>query len=768
MDWDAHGQPFFINTVIGHLWHVVPGAHYERMFGEDFNPRLYSLMPQTADHVHWDAGEEWRDIRDLGVTPGTDRAGGGHAHSGLMVYGGDNWPAAYRGNAFTLNFHGRRINRELLERRGAAYVGRHAPDVARFQDPWFRGLDLIYGQDGAVYVADWTDAGECHDSDGVHRNSGRIFKIMYGDAALRPAVDLAARSDLELIALLAHENDHFARQARTILQGRAAAGLPMDESRAALLRRFDEGTSVPCRLRALWCLQATGGLPSDWLQGLLADESEHLRAWAVRLLEENDALRGPALAELVRLAAREPSGLVQLTLASALQRLPLADRWPLALALARRDEFAEDPALPRMIWYGVEPAVPADPRRAVELASQSAMPLLQRHVARRLAEDLRSHPEPVADLGRRAAASESTALRREVLRGVAAALQGWRRVAPPAGWPDWLRQESASDDPERAALARELAVVFGDGRAAAELRAVAADARQPLEVRRAALESLVASRDAELPPLLRQLLADRDLVTDAARGLAAFDDPETARLLVEHYHLARSHARTAAVDTLVSRPKYLPVLLAALADGTIAPRDVSSFQVRQLWMSADEPLRARLQALWPELRHSPAEKAERIAHFQRLLTPARLASADRARGRGLFDKACASCHRLFGHGGRIGPELTGAQRDNLFYLLHNLVDPSAQVAENYRLSTVTTADGRVLSGVAGETTPETMALQTATERLVIPRSEIAAVEPTELSLMPERMLDALAEDEAADLFAYLMSPQQVEAGPEAP
>src|SRR5262249_6608209 len=50
LDFDDYGQMFITNCVIGHLWHVVPGAHYQRMFGHDFNPHLYSLLPSCADH----------------------------------------------------------------------------------------------------------------------------------------------------------------------------------------------------------------------------------------------------------------------------------------------------------------------------------------------------------------------------------------------------------------------------------------------------------------------------------------------------------------------------------------------------------------------------------------------------------------------------------------------------------------------------------------------------------------------------------------------
>lgn len=129
---------FLINTVIGHLWHVVPNSHWRRMYGTHFNPYLFGIMEQTADHFHWDTKEAWSDIRKLGVTDSTSAAGGGHAHSGLMIYQGDNWPKQYQGKAFTVNLHGRRLNCDRLERYKAGFTAKHEPDFLSTGDPWFR------------------------------------------------------------------------------------------------------------------------------------------------------------------------------------------------------------------------------------------------------------------------------------------------------------------------------------------------------------------------------------------------------------------------------------------------------------------------------------------------------------------------------------------------------------------------------------------------------------------------------------------------------
>ena len=179
MDWNEDGQLFYTNTVIGHLWHAIPGAYYERMFGAHLNPLVYEVIGHTADHYHWDKGsEKWSDIR-AGISNVTSDLGGGHAHMGCLIYQGGVWPKEFHGKLFTNNLHGRRVNMDILEREGNGYAGRHGRDFLMMKDPWFRGLDLITGPDGQVWINDWSDTGECHDNDGIHRTSGRIYRIVY-------------------------------------------------------------------------------------------------------------------------------------------------------------------------------------------------------------------------------------------------------------------------------------------------------------------------------------------------------------------------------------------------------------------------------------------------------------------------------------------------------------------------------------------------------------------------------------------------------------
>ena len=247
LDFDDYGQAFITNCVIGHLWHVIPGARYKRSHGVDDNPYSFALIDATSDHLHWGGGD-WTSSRGgFGIH---SEAGGGHAHAGAMVYLGDNWPDRYRNTIFMCNIHGNRVNNDILLRRGSGYVGTHGHDFLFAGDVWFRGLNLKYGPDGGVYLSDWCDNGECHDIAQTDRTSGRMYKIVYGRPnPVAADLDLSKLSDAELVALQLQKNDWYVRHARRLLQERAAAGRDMTAVHAALHKIFDAEASVPRKLR---------------------------------------------------------------------------------------------------------------------------------------------------------------------------------------------------------------------------------------------------------------------------------------------------------------------------------------------------------------------------------------------------------------------------------------------------------------------------------------------------------------------------------------
>ncbi|HEX5221405.1 MAG TPA: PVC-type heme-binding CxxCH protein [Verrucomicrobiae bacterium] len=769
-DWNEFGELFCVNTVTGHLWHLIPGAHYFVAHTLDPNPHVYELMDMHADHWHFDTAKGWTASRDGAAND----YGGGHAHIGAMIYLGDNWPAEYRGHLFTLNMFGRRANQEILERAGSGYVARHGADCFFFDDGWFRGIELGYGPDGGVFVLDWSDTGECHENTGVHRTSGRIYNIRFG-APKASSVDLAKLSASELVKLHAHPNEWFVRQARLELAARATAGRDLETAKAELRGIFTQQTNVLMQLRALWSLYVIGAADEQFLHAQLTHSNEHVRTWAIRLLSDSwpldtavsarpvgriDAPSPTTMREFSRLAKSDSSGLVRLALASALQRLPVSQRAQIAAPLLAHAEDAADHNLPLLLWYGLIPVGDAFPATLAKLARECELPLTRKLMARRLGEAIETNPAPLNDL-LAVAAKKPAAFQADILNGLTEALRGWRKARKPDSWDAFQKALTASSDLALRNQVRDLSVLFGDGRALDEVKRTALDSKADLTFRRAALRTLIENRPPDLRATCEKLLSVRFLNTTAVRGLALFDDPDIGDLLAGSYSRFHPSERPVVIETLASRAAFAGALLDEIAAGRIPRQDVTPFHARQIRSFNDPVLTKRLAEVWGQLRDSPAEKQQFIARLKKNLTPATLAAADKSVGRVVFNNACANCHTLYGHGGRIGPELTGSNRDNLDYLLDNLVDPSAVVNADYRMSVVDLKDGRTLNGVVAAKTDRTLTLITMTEPVTVERAEIDKIQQSQLSLMPEGLLEAMSETQVRDLIAYLMHRSQV-------
>jgi len=410
IDFDEYGQLFAEMCVIPHFWHMIQGARIERQGGEHFcinrdeiarneqsrDPRsrkpiypfVYQDIKQHGDHVHW-AGSKGPHAANAR----SDAVGGGHAHAGVMCYLGASWPEEYRGKLFIGNIHGQRLNMDIPERSGSGYVGRHGKDFLNFNDTWSQTLNQLYDQDGSVYTIDWYDKNQCHNTreDGHDRSNGRIYKIVYNNQSVTK-VDLQRLSDEELVKLVPSENEWMSRHARRALHERSWNLRTSREGRLKLIVEtknledlFQNAGTTTARLKTLWALHSCPGVMPDPIPPLLKHKDEFVRAWAIQLLCEMWSSGRAPLAEFERLAREDKAPVVRLYLASALQRIPVEQRWLILEQLVTHAEDASDHNLPLMYWYAAEPCVASDPAKGVALLKQSKIPLLREFIARRLA-----------------------------------------------------------------------------------------------------------------------------------------------------------------------------------------------------------------------------------------------------------------------------------------------------------------------------------------------------------------------------------------------
>ena len=830
VDFDDHGQAFITACVIPHLWHMVQGGRYHRQGGQHFNPHTYEDIKTIADHLHYVGrlqDHAWWGHEPHAPTD-TLKAGGGHAHAGAMVYLGDNFPAQYRNQIFMHNVHGNRVNVCRFDRAGSGFIGRRAPDFLVANDHWFRGINLKTGPDGSVYLIDWYDKNACHRTNPEiwDRTNGRIYNVKYhspvaprqearsGDqppagkdanssqnanepSRLVSRSDTATLSDAELVQLHSHSNEWQVRMARRLLQERAAFG-KLDAATPGLLRkaRMANEKGAAGTLRLLWTLHAIGAITEeDRLSHLgtiveraarpprgnkkkaapkaaAPDTQKSLKVidafvtgWAIQLELEDGVASPTFLQQMLELASDDATPVVRLSLASALQRLPLEQRWDLAEALLAHGEDAKDHNLPLVLWYGIEPLVVADPAQAIALAKASKIEKVSRFLVRRAAATNEMINAPVEWL----ASAGDAATQQMLLEEMRLALEGRVGVPQPAAWTPAYDKLLKSDDAAVREKADQLAVAFGDKRILPRMRTVLADAKQPVEQRMKALDLLVKGRDTESAPALRAALNEAALRGPAIRALATFDDAATSPAILALYAKLNDAEKRDAINTLVARSGSANKLFDAIEKGDVPRTDVHAYHVQQLLGFKDEALAKRITSVWGEIRATAKDKLELIAKQKTVLTTARLKTADLSNGRRLYTKTCAACHILFGEGGKIGPDITGSNRANLDYILENVLDPSAIVGKDYRMTILALNDGRVAQGLIQKETDSAVTLRTINDTVVIAKSDIDERKLSELSLMPEGQLNQLTPDEQRDLIAYLGTPAQVSMrGPKSP
>ena len=757
---DDRGEGFLTNCVIEHVFHVVPGSRFKRMFGQDFNPMTFELMQTCADHIHW-AGGTWEGSRDGKGKHG--EAGGGHAHSGAMIYLGDQFPAEYHNNLFTLNIHGQRLNRDLLERQASGYVAKHQTDFAPSGDPWFRGVCVKQGPDG-IYFTDWSDTGECHNYDDltIHRENGRIYKVTYGDK--HPAYgNLAKFSDNQLIDLLSVKDGLRSNSARRILQERATQGVLSQEAIDRVKKEFAQMLSTAQKsdttktLQYMWTLHAIGELTKTDSHQVLATSDETIRGWMVRLALEGKTPSPKVVSQLSDLAKRDPSSYVRLQLASGLQRLPLDRRSALAAGLVAHASDAADNSLVLMTWYGIEPLIAQGDDEVLPLALATKIPKLRQFIARHLGT--RQSPRFAPILRWLEESGDDVATQRDVLTGLYAAVEGRRDLKADTGWNAVAARYAMSPDATVREMSQRISLVQGSDEAFQEFVKVVQNEKIDAARRERALADLVTTRRPGVADLLLDRLRDAALRASAIRGLAGFDRNEVGTALLEMYPKLNDAEKLDAISTLTAREKTALALVSAVDAGKVDKQDLSEFDIRQLQRFKEVKLKELVNRLFGA-KPSTAERAQQIAEMKRQVLAGDASQSNPKHGRGIFQKNCASCHSLFGEGRQVGPDLTGAQRTDLDYVLINVMDPSALVGHAYRVTIVELKDGRVINGIVKAEDKNTLTLQTATDRIVVATQDIEERQQQSVSMMPEGLLNRLSIQDVRDLVSYLNSEVQ--------
>jgi putative heme-binding domain-containing protein len=667
---------------------------------------------------------------------------------------------------------------------GSSFRSSHGGELLLANDTWFAPCDVTTGPDGSVYVADWFDKRTAHpdpDAD-WDRSNGRVYKIEYQGTKPVAPFDLARLGSAQLVALLGHRNDWYARKAREILTDRRdpEAILPL----RTLVRESQDDRLA---LQALWALYVSGGFTEGFAAECLGHRNPHVRRWAVRFLGDDRKVSAALGRRLIDLATSEPDVSVRSQLASTARRLPARDGLPIVERILLRNLDGNDPHLPLLLWWAVEEhAVTARERVLETFASAVAWqaPLVREVILERL---MRRYAAEGTEGGYTACARLLASAPGATERGrlLAALDQGLQERPPGKSIGPLFAEHAVVERPSERrpprpdtlppALEAQLAALWRDdttdatlirlfarlGRPAAQERAVAlaVNPRTPQATRLRVLELLAEVSGTASAGRLPELLDEKGNEAVQLAALAAlqrFEGEEVAAAILRRFPRMSARTQARASEVLLGSKGWARASLREVDAGRLTAKDVSIDSLRLVALHKDRRLDDLVRKHWGAVQPGTAE--EKLAEVRRLSNDLRAGAGDAAHGRELFRQHCATCHRLFGEGEQVGPDLTHANRKDRDYLLVSTVDPSAVIRKEYLSYTVRTTDGRVLTGLLVEQTPGAVTLLSAkNERTRIARGKIESLEESPVSLMPEDLLKGLKPQEVRDLFRYLQS-----------
>jgi putative heme-binding domain-containing protein len=302
----------------------------------------------------------------------------------------------------------------------------------------------------------------------------------------------------------------------------------------------------------------------------------------------------------------------------------------------------------------------------------------------------------------------------------------------------------------------------GEREAVAEAIGRIADAKAPLDERLLLVRAFGELHEPGAVPVLLQAAAGPapdELRRAALASLSGYDGDAVGSRVSELLPALAGDARTAAFALLSSRPAWSARLLDAVEAGRVKPAEVPDDVATRLRSGEDAAVAARAGRLLRPPVAVPAEVQKRIDEVTATLKGG---PGNPYAGEPIFMERCAKCHTLFFKGGKVGPDLTAYQRDNLPTMLLSIVNPNAEIREGFQYYLVATTDGRVLSGFFTDRDHRVSVLRTIEgENVTLRAEQIRAVKPAGLSLMPAGLLDGLDERQLRDLFAYLRITQPI-------
>lgn len=741
---NAEGELFASACVIDHLWHLTQTGYYHRQ-GGPYPPFTWKIE-SIVDHLHQK-----------------------RAYCGITFFDGANFPAEYRRKLYMGNIHGNAINLDTVLRNGSTYSAKAQNDFLQANDAWFMPVVQKTGPDGSLYIVDWYDRYHCYqdanrDPAGIDRLKGRIYRVRYDKNQLLPVEDLAKKSATELVDLLGHENVWHRETARRILTERQLDG----QAPALTKLVLDAETPRDKRLNALYTLISANMLAEPPARLLFDDSDPTVRAWVVRYAGSLGEKASKRATSRVQQQASDSHPDVALQVAIALGKFTKTQDpmpgWAVIL-----QEHGGDKIIPRIIFRNMEPLLVSASTDLPALLGELDLKVNvgARELFPRIYERLLFAPKPDAEtlpwlLSRilQSGDAEGTSYALRATTGRLAGLPWQERGPLLAAVRPALTPEAEKRGPEHP-ISREITLILaqaGDTQSLEQLRMWVTNRSIVNDLRTRAWEVVMIQSDG---PKALQLAGsvippEAGLLNHAPRGefilrLGIRSEPEIAPMIINLFSRLENNNKGRAIQLLTERGPWAKALLEAVEAGKIPANALNLNQVRRLQDLADKD---RVAKIWGRVRAGRNPQRELVVSQMRNYlerTP-----GDPFAGKAVFQKTCAQCHKMYGDGQEVGPDLTGNGRNNYEQLLSNVFDPNLVIGENYQAVVVAVKDGRTLTGLLTQDSPESVKLKVqGGKEEVIPRAQVEEVKRSPISLMPENLESLVTPQELADLFAYL-------------
>jgi putative heme-binding domain-containing protein len=759
----------------------------------------------------------------------------GHDHgstgiAGLAIGETDALPAGDRGSAFVGNVITNTVHRDRLQWRGSSPWVEAPEDFVTCDDWWFRPVDLQFGPDGALYVADFYNCIIGHYEVDLHhprrdRERGRIWRIVVPDRATTTPPDLGPLPVAELIGRLGDPTATVRRLALETLLARAAADTSVAGDLEAALRAPPDGAlaAIPAgptfadaaahrRALALRGLDRLGRCDTASLERAAGDFAVIVRVHAALALADRGNwtsadrdLGHRLLADSDPFVRRAATGAVGRHPGAA-SVFPLAKAWSAAagddvqlihaLRIALRDTLR---GLDADALGALDPGTGAEAAAAWERLADIAAATgtddtawFALTTARTRGLDPEATARALASVAERCATGridEAVAFARGSTtadRQFRALVEGWQRRGagldrgtPLGQWAEAVAGETLATaaaagpagDPPTLLVALAAARQLGLTGLADPVATILADGRFSDEARIAAAETLIALDPSRGATAAGALAADGHAATDLRRGVAerlgGIRGTAAATALLHALATAPEPLEQPLALAVAGSPEGAAMLVDFVAAGRASARILQQAAVvDRLEAVGVENLRPRLAELTVDL--PPADDSVR-----RLIADvaARHAAgtADPATGQAVFGRACASCHARGGVGAKIGPQLDGIGQRGRDRLLEDLLDPNRNVDEAFRTTIVQLADGRVVTGLRLRGEGDDIVLADAHGKEVrIPAADVAETRVSRLSPMPANVRELVGEENLPHLLAYLLGPAPVPPAAAAP